>query len=87
MRPLNRTKRISLRSPISFCCPFDWLLVLLPFPKSMTRISRIDSLIDELQDVRKWLSNFEESSLEWNRFDRLEDKLCAELASEYAESV
>ncbi len=53
----------------------------------MTRISRIDSLIDELQDVRKWLSNIEEYSLERNRFDRLEDKLCAELASEYAESV
>ena len=52
----------------------------------MTRISHIDSFIDELQDVRKWLSQFEEHSLEWDRLERLEDKLCAELASEYAEA-
>ena len=45
----------------------------------MTRLSYIDCLIDELQGIRECLLQAEGKSLERKRFDRLEDKLCAEL--------
>ena len=48
----------------------------------MTRLSYIDSLIDELQGIKECLLHAETNSSEWNRFDRLEDKLCAELADQ-----
>ena len=48
----------------------------------MKRLSCIDSLIDELQGIRECLLQAEENSPEWKRFDRLEDKLCAELADQ-----
>ena len=48
----------------------------------MTRLSYIDCLIDELQGIREYLLQAEKDSQEWNRFDRLEDKLCAELADQ-----
>ena len=48
----------------------------------MTRLSYIDSLIDELQEIRERLLQAEENSPEWKHFDRLEDKLCAELADQ-----
>ena len=48
----------------------------------MTRLSYIDCLIDELQGVREYLLQAEENFPEWKRFDRLEDKLCAELADQ-----
>ena len=48
----------------------------------MKRLSCIDSLIDELQEIREYLLQAQENSTEWKRFDRLEDKLCAELADQ-----
>ena len=48
----------------------------------MKRLSYIDSLIDELQEIREYLLQTEENCPEWKRFDRLEDKLCAELADQ-----
>ena len=48
----------------------------------MKRLSYIDFLIDELQEIREHLLQAEVSSPEWKRFDRLEDKLCAELADQ-----
>ena len=48
----------------------------------MTRLSYIDCLVDELQGIRECLLQAEGKSLEWKRFDRLEDKLCAELADQ-----
>ena len=48
----------------------------------MKRLSYIDCLIDELQVIREYLLQAEENSPEWKRFDRLEDKLCAELADQ-----
>tara|TARA_B100001057_G_C22127210_1_gene673150 strand:- start:320 stop:478 length:159 start_codon:yes stop_codon:yes gene_type:complete len=47
----------------------------------MTTLSYVDSLICQLEDIRKLLILAEECSLEWQKFDRLEDKLLAELAS------
>ena len=52
----------------------------------MKRLSYIDCLIDELRGIRECLLQAEESTPEWKCFDRLEDKLCAELASQYAEA-
>ena len=48
----------------------------------MKRLSYIDALIDELEGIREYLLQAEENSPEWKRFDRLEDKLCAELADQ-----
>ena len=48
----------------------------------MTRLSYIDFLNDELQVIRECLLQAEDKSLELKRFDRLEDKLCAELADQ-----
>ena len=52
----------------------------------MNHLSRIDSLIDELNAIRQLLSEVEYGTQQWKNFDRLEDRLCAELASEYAEA-
>lgn len=52
----------------------------------MTSLSRIDSLIDELNAIRQMLCEVEYGTHQWRQFDRLEDRLCAELASEYAEA-
>ena len=82
-RPLNRNDRISFWNPVSFSRSFDRLSVrLLRFSKTMTRLSYIYCLIDELQGIRECLLQVEENSPEWKRFDRLEDKLCAELADQ-----
>lgn len=51
----------------------------------MTKLSHIDSLIDELSALRELLAEVEQGSPQWNKFDRLEDKLCADLANIYAD--
>ena len=48
----------------------------------MTQLSYIDCLIDELQGIRECLLQTEKNSTQWQYFDRLEDKLCAELANQ-----
>ena len=69
--------------PVSFSRSVDRLSVrLLLFSKPMTRLSYIDCLIDELQGIREYLIQAEENSPECKNFDRLEDKLCAELADQ-----
>ena len=74
---------MSLWNPVSFSRSFAQLSVrLLRFSKPMTRLSYIDCLIDELQGIREYLLQTEENSPDWKQFDRLEDKLCAELADQ-----
>ena len=85
-RILNCIHGLSVGHPVSLLRPSYWLSVLLFFSKPMNRLSRIDSLIDELNAIRQLLSDVEYGTQQWKNFDRLEDRLCAELASEYAEA-
>ena len=64
-----------------FFGPFDFLPVLPLFSAPMTPHSYLDNLLYQLEDVRKLLIQVEENSPEWTKFDRLEDKLLAELAN------
>ena len=52
----------------------------------MTPHSYIKNLLYQLEDVRKLLIQVEENSTEWKKFDRLEDKLLAELANQSLEN-
>ena len=47
----------------------------------MNARSYVVSLLEQLEDLRKLLSQVEKNSPEWQKFDRLEDKLLAELAN------
>lgn len=47
----------------------------------MNTRSYVNSLIYQLEDLRKLLIQVEINSAEWRKFDRLEDKLLAELAN------
>ena len=85
-RPLNRSHWILIRNPVSLSRPLNQPFVLLFFSELMNNFSRIDNLLDELSAVRQFLVDVEKGTHLWNQFDRLEDKLCAELASEYAEA-
>lgn len=80
-RHLHSDDRLSLRSLVSFYGPFDFLPVLPLFSAPMTPHSYLDNLLYQLEDVRKLLIQVEENSPEWTKFDRLEDKLLAELAN------
>ena len=56
------------------------------FSEPMTPHSYINNLLYQLEDVRKLLIQVEENSPEWTKFDRLEDKLLAELANQSLEN-
>ena len=84
-RHLDSDDRLSLRSLVSFYGPLDYLPVHPLFSAPMTPHSYIDNLLYQLEDVRKLLIQVEENSPEWKKFDRLEDKLLAELANQNLE--
>ena len=45
----------------------------------------MDDSLSKLEDIRKLLIQLEENSPKWKEFDRLEDKLLAELANQSLE--
>ena len=84
-RHLHSDDRLHLWSLVSFYGPLDFLPVLPLFSAPMTSHSYIENLLYQLKDVHKSLLQVKENSPDWQKFDRLEDKLLAELANQNLE--